>query len=56
MQGIRQNPVSGGPQSSAGIMSMFSVSGGGGPKFKPMVLVGVCVAFILIELIANFVI
>ena len=47
--------MGGGPQSSAGIMSMFSVSGGGGPRFKPMVLVGVCVAFILIELVANFI-
>ena len=55
MQGIKQSPVSGGPQSSAGIMGMFSVSGGGGPKIKPMVIVGVCVAFILIELAASYI-
>ena len=52
MKGIQSSPVSG-PQSSAGILSMFSVSGGGGPKIKPMVIVGICVAFIVIELILN---
>ena len=51
MKGIRNSPISG-PQSSAGIMSMFGVSGGG-PKVKPMVIVGVCIAFILLELIAT---
>lgn len=51
MKGIQSSPVQG-PQSSAGLMSMFSVSGGG-PKIKPMVLVGVCVAFIVIELILS---
>ena len=51
MQGLKSTPISG-PQSSAGIMGMFGVSGGG-PKIKPMMVVGICIAFILIELLAN---
>ncbi|MEM0372553.1 MAG: preprotein translocase subunit Sec61beta [archaeon] len=51
MKGIETTPVRG-PVSSAGLMSMFSVSGGG-PKIKPMVLVGICVAFIVIEIVLN---
>jgi preprotein translocase subunit Sec61beta len=53
MKGIETSPVRG-PQSSAGLMSMFSVSGGG-PKIKPMVLVGVCIAFIVIEIVAKMI-
>lgn len=51
MKGISSEPV-GGPVSSAGILRFFDVSGGG-PKISPKVIVGVCVGFILFEIIAN---
>lgn len=53
MKGIESTPIRG-PQSSAGLFSMFGVSGGG-PKIKPMVLVGICVAFIVIELVVKMI-
>jgi len=51
MKGIKESPVSG-PMSSAGIMRFFDVSGGG-PKISPMVVVGACIGFIVLELVAN---
>jgi len=51
MKGISSEPVSG-PMSSAGIMRFFDVSGGG-PKIKPMIVIGVCLGFLAIELLAN---
>mgnify|MGYP003935553765 CR=1 FL=1 len=51
MKGVKQTPVSG-PMSSAGIMRFFDVSGGG-PKISPMLVVGTCVAFLVLELILN---
>jgi preprotein translocase subunit Sec61beta len=51
MKGISSEPVSG-PMSSAGIMRFFDVSGGG-PKIKPMVVIGICLGLIVIEVIAS---
>jgi preprotein translocase subunit Sec61beta len=51
MKGISSEPISG-PMSSAGIMRFFDVSGGG-PKVSPVVIIGACVGFIVLELIAN---
>jgi len=51
MKGISSEPVSG-PMSSAGIMRFFDVSGGG-PKITPMTVIGVCLGFIALELIAS---
>ena len=51
VKGVKSEPVSG-PMSSAGIMRFFDVSGGG-PKISPMVVVGVCVGFIILELIVS---
>lgn len=53
MKGITSEPVSG-PMSSAGIMRFFDVSGGG-PKISPMAVIGVCLGFIVLELIANLI-
>lgn len=54
MKGLKTSSTGQGPQSGAGIMSMFGVSGGG-PKVKVIVFVGVCIGFILIELILNMI-
>ncbi len=51
MKGIKENPIQT-PMSGAGIMRFFDVSGGG-PKISPMVVVGVAIAFIVIELLLN---
>lgn len=53
MKGISSEPISG-PMSSAGIMRFFDVSGGG-PKIPPMVIMGVCIGFIVFEIIANII-
>ena len=53
MKGVKSEPVSG-PMSSAGIMRFFDVSGGG-PKISPMVVVGVCIGFIILEIILNII-
>lgn len=52
MKGIKSEPVGGGPMSSAGIMRFFNVTGGG-PKISPMVVVGICVGFIVFEIIMH---
>ena len=51
MKGVTSENVAG-PMSSAGIMRFFDVSGGG-PKISPMVVVGVCIGFIVLEVILN---
>lgn len=51
-KGIRSSEPVSGPVSSAGIMRFFDVSGGG-PKISPMVVVGACIGFIVLELIAT---
>jgi len=51
MKGVKEDPVQT-PMSGAGIMRFFDVNGGG-PKVSPMVIVGIAVAFIVIELLLN---
>jgi len=53
MKGISSEPISG-PMSSAGIMRFFDVSGGG-PKISPMVVMGACIGFIVLELVASII-
>ncbi len=52
---IKKRKGVGGPVSSAGIMQFFDVSGGG-LKLKPKLVLGIVVAFIIIEIIYNLII
>ena len=52
---IKKRRSVGGPVSSAGIMQFFDVSGGG-LKLKPKLVLGIIVAFILVEIIYNIII
>lgn len=47
MKGVKQQKSSQGPQSGAGLMRFFDVSGGG-PQISPLVIIGSAIALIVI--------
>ena len=54
MKGLKSTPIQG-PRGSAGITSFAGISGGGGPQISPKVIIGICVGFVVLELVLNLI-
>ncbi len=52
MKGVQQQKSNQSPQSGAGLMRFFDVSGGG-PQISPQVVIGAAIGIIILEIILS---
>lgn len=52
MKGVKKDAASQSPQSGAGLMRFFDVSGGG-PQISPQVVIGAAIGIIILEILIS---